>query len=101
MMHLYRTLLFSLILISCNAFADDYDKERFVAACLSFSNMGEPICECLSSQAQQDLSPEGFAFLVATLEKDEETTKELREKTPLQDITSAGMFMVSAPASCT
>ena len=71
----------------------------FVTACTE-SGLGQAVCECAGRKAQEQLTPDGFAFLVATLQKDEEQTAVLRQKLSVPELAGAGMFMVSGPAQC-
>ena len=76
------------------------DAEDFVQACLSSSNLAQPICECCAKKAQAELSTDGFQFLVASLQDNEQKTTQLRSKLPFTEALKAGMFMVNAPARC-
>ena len=73
---------------------------EFTQACVSTSNMGEALCECIADKAGTELSDDGFAFLVASLNEDQKTADELRSKMPMDEMVKAGMFMTSAPATC-
>ena len=84
---------------ACSDRATPSDDE-FMQACLSTSNMGEALCECIAGKARAVLSDDGFAFLVASLDDDQKAADELRSKMPMDEIMQAGMFMTSAPADC-
>ena len=71
----------------------------FVTACTG-SGLGQEVCECAGRKAQGQLTEDGFAFLVAMLQKDEEQTIALRQKLAVPELAGAGMFMVSGPAQC-
>ncbi len=72
----------------------------FVEACISSTNLERPLCECVAKKANKELSPGGFAFLVASLKGDEAKAKALRSKLDMSEMTVAGMFMTKAPARC-
>jgi len=91
-------LAFALAAGSCSTKAASVPD--FVSACLSSSNLDETICQCSGDKAQQELSPKGFEFLVASLEKDEAKTSQLRTELSFPELTDAGLFMVNAPADC-
>ena len=74
--------------------------DRFTKACMTATNMDEPLCECAGEKAADRLSAGAFDLLVAMLEKDEETVNRLRGELPLSETMAAGMFMTSGPAEC-
>ena len=74
--------------------------KRFVAACTSQTNMGDELCSCVANKAQKDLSKDGFAMLLATLEEDRATADKLRRSMKIEEVTQAGMFMATGPAAC-
>lgn len=76
------------------------DDSAFVTACMETSNLGEAICACTARKAREDLSETGYAFLLATLQQDEERAEELRGELRIQEAMQAGMFMVNAPKEC-
>ena len=80
--------------------SDDVTIADFKLACESTTNMGAEICQCLGENAAQDLSPDGFAFLTAMMQKDTEKLTALREQMEFADLTAASMYMVSGPANC-
>lgn len=82
------------------ATASDAEVARFIKACVETSNMGEALCACAAAKAKEDLSEKGFAFLLATLEEDEEATERLRGEMKVTEAMQAGMFLASAPAAC-
>ena len=61
---------------------------------------GEPTCICLANKADHRLTPGGFSFLVASFNKDDAKTKELRGKLGVSELMKAGMFMVNTPKEC-
>ena len=77
------------------------DVEAFIEACLASSNLERPLCECTANKASEELSPEGFRFLVAGMSgAEEDEIAELRDQFSLPDAAAAGMFMARAPGQC-
>jgi len=72
----------------------------FVGACVKSGNLEREVCECAAAKAREELSPKAYAFLVATLDQDEEQIHRLRKELEMQDALAAGMFMASGPARC-
>lgn len=73
---------------------------RLTEICKTTTNMAAQVCDCVGEKAGKELSADALAFLVATMDKQESTAEELRSKLSLEEITKAGMFFVTAPASC-
>lgn len=82
------------------ACSSDNDVAAFVDACTTETNMGEAICTCVANKAVEELSSDGFAFLLAGMSGDEARAEQLRESLDVSEAMQAGMFMVNAPASC-
>ncbi len=102
-MKINRILLFAAITLSATAFAGvklKYDIEGFIDACLASSDLSRAVCECTAKKATEELSPIGFDFLVATLEKDGEKSLSLRRKLDQAELSAAGMFMSHGPDLC-
>jgi len=95
-----KTLFFVTTILLTSAPTGAATLTNFVDACLSFSNLGRPICECAGNDAQTQLSPKGFEFLVASLNQDEEKTTRLRSELPVPEMMAAGMFMANGPTKC-
>ena len=72
----------------------------FVDACQNSGNMSEDLCECIADLAGDELSENGLAFLIASMQGDTETSAALASEMPIQEATEAGLFMISAPAQC-
>ena len=72
----------------------------FTTACVSSYNMGDDICNCLAGKADERLTPIGFAFLIASMNDDDEKIAELRPQLSMSDSLETGMFMVNTPAEC-
>ena len=72
----------------------------FTKACVASANLSEAVCDCVAKKAQGELSDDGFAFLVATLQGNDDRTAALRAKLAIPEAIAAGMFMVTGPAQC-
>jgi hypothetical protein len=92
--------VFILALIGYGERSEANDINAFVKACDSSTNLGEPICKCLAKKADKRLTPNGFAFLVAGMNKDDEKTAKLRSQLEMSEAAQAGMFMVKTPEEC-
>jgi hypothetical protein len=74
--------------------------DEFVSACLSASNQSESMCRCLSEKADEDLSDSSREFLIATLNEQTEEVMEMRARMSLEEMSTAGMFLVNASTQC-
>lgn len=74
--------------------------ERLAEICRATTNMGDAICTCVGDRARTQLSSKGLAFLVASMNKQEEAAERLKQELTMQELTTAGMFFVTAPAAC-
>ena len=92
--------IFILALIGYGERCEANDINAFVQACLSSYNWEEPLCECVAEKADERLTPNGFAFLVATMNNDEAKVAELRDQLDMNEKLDAGMFMVNTPQEC-
>ena len=92
--------IFILVLIGPIERCEANDINAFVQACLSSYNWEEPLCECVAEKADERLTPNGFAFLVATMNNDEAKAKELASQLDMNEKLEAGMFMVNTPQEC-
>ena len=72
----------------------------FIDACTASSNMAEEICECAATMAQEELSENGVAFLIASMQGDSDVAQQLVGEMTIAESTAAGLFMVTAPAKC-
>ncbi len=96
-------LLVSVFILAFNGYGESRgsnDLNAFAKACGSAYNLGGPICECLAKKADERLTPDGFAFLVATMNNDDEKAGKLRSKLEVNEAMQAGMFMVNTPNEC-
>jgi hypothetical protein len=75
------------------------DGSDIAAACEKSTNMGPAICDCLGRKANQDLSGDERAFVVAALTENEAETTRLRSELSLESAMKAGMFMTNV-GSC-
>jgi len=78
----------------------DAQTAAFIEACMSSSNMGEEICECAAELAREELSENGFDFLVTSMHGDSTAAQQMVGEMTVQEATAAGLFMISAPANC-
>ena len=72
----------------------------FVEACMSSSNLDQPMCECLAKKAEAELTADGFTYLVAALNQDQATLTALQGKLGLEETTKVAMFMVNKSPEC-
>lgn len=93
-----RFVLTAALCFASTAWAGEVDD--FVAACGKSTNLEPNICQCTGEKAKADLSADGYAFLVASLNEDTAKTEELRGKLPLPELMKASMFMTKGPAAC-
>lgn len=89
-----------LAFVACGQSGTANSVEEFAAACMKSSNMDKTLCQCIAQKAQEKLSPNGMAFVIASLQGDEEKTAALRSRMEMQETVVAGMFMTQAPAEC-
>jgi hypothetical protein len=73
---------------------------RLQTLCETTTNMSASICSCVAKKAGDELSEDARAFLVASMDKQDDRAAELRGKLTLEELTRAGMFFANAPASC-
>ena len=90
----------ALVVAACPGTGGDADVQAFIEACLASTNLPPPICECSAPKASEELSPDAFAFLVATLQGDDQRTEQLRGQLDIGEAMEAGTFMVRVPADC-
>ncbi|MBK8250099.1 MAG: hypothetical protein IPK85_22305 [Gemmatimonadetes bacterium] len=74
--------------------------DRLAEICRTTTNMGDGVCACVGDRARSELSEQALAFLVASMDKQEEAAEALKKELTLQEITTAGMFFATAPAAC-
>lgn len=72
----------------------------FVNACEAAGNMGPKICECIGNNAKDDLSPRGFEFFTAMMQKNDEKTAALRAEMEFAELTEASMYLISGAQTC-
>lgn len=73
---------------------------RFTDACVVEAEMPPPVCDCLASRAETEITTDGRALLLAILEGDDARAEELRGTIPVAEAMQAGMFMAGTSA-CT
>ena len=94
----YHLISISFVGFFTNANASDI--EGFVAACTNNTDTEPQICECMAQNAQNELSPLGFEFVVAALNNDEPKTEQLRSQMSPAELLPAGMFFVNGLTDC-
>jgi len=72
----------------------------FVKACSASSNLSPAVCECSAKKAKGELTADGFALLVASLEGNDAVAAQLRSKLPIDQTMKAGTFMLRGPSQC-
>ena len=92
--------IFILTLIGYGERCEANDINAFVQACLSRYNWEQPLCECVAEKADDRLTPNGFAFLVAVMNEDMAKAAELRGQMDMNEKADAGMFFVNTPQEC-
>jgi hypothetical protein len=93
-------LVFSLTSSSYGESSGTNDINAFVKGCSSSYNLGRSVCKCLAQKADERLTPIGFAFLVASMNNDDEETAKLRSKLEISESMEIGMFMVNTSKEC-
>jgi hypothetical protein len=98
-----HALVISILTLSLIGHADRSeanDINAFVKSCITAYNWPKPLCECVPEKADERLTPNGFAFLIAVMNEDEANIAELRDRLDMNERTDAGMFFVNAPQEC-
>ena len=98
--HILVTLIFILALVGYAEHSEANDINAFVQACLSAYNWVESLCQCAAEKADERLTPNGFAFLVAVMNEDMAKAEELRGQMDMNEKADAGMFFVNTPQEC-
>ena len=73
---------------------------EFTTACEATSNMPTGQCECIGTSAKRDLSPQGFEFFTAMMQKDNAKTAALRQEMPFEELTAASMYLLNGAQAC-
>ncbi|WP_421792532.1 hypothetical protein [Hyphobacterium sp.] len=74
--------------------------DDFAAACLNATNSSPTMCACLAEKAEEDLSEGGREFLIASMNEDNDRVLALRGELGIQEMSVAGMFLVTASTQC-
>lgn len=90
----------NLAVLAAPATAAERTVGDFVKACTTSSNLSTAVCECSAKLAERELTPDGFALLVATLKGNDAAAAQLRGKLPIDQVMKAGTFMTRGPAQC-
>lgn len=72
----------------------------FVKACVTMEGMTEEICDCIATKADERLTADGRAFVMAVIEDDEVEATKQRDDLGVEEAMAAGMFMTQAPSEC-
>ncbi len=91
------SLAVSLSLSGCSGGGSSND---FAAALKENTNMPDDVANCFAELAEEELSDDARAFLIAGMSQDETATTALREKLSFVELTQAGLFMASAGGRC-
>jgi hypothetical protein len=98
--HVLVISIFILTLIGHADRSEANDINAFVQACLSAYNWEQPLCQCAAKKADERLTPNGFAFLIAVMNEDMARAEELRGQMDINEKADAGMFFVNTPQEC-
>ena len=93
-------LTIGLIAFSLPAASAERTEADFVKACTASSNLSPAVCECSAKKAKGELTADGFALLVASLEGNDAVAAQLRSKLPIDQTMKAGTFMLRGPSQC-
>lgn len=93
-------LALGLVAFSLPVAATERTEADFVAACTASSNLSPAVCECSAKKAKGELTADGFALLVASLEGNDAVAAQLRSKLPIDQTMKAGTFMLRGPSQC-
>ena len=85
---------------ACSESSDGASVAEFTAACEAAGNMGSDICECIGSNAKRDLSPKGFEFFTAMMQKDDAKTAAMRTEMEFTELTEASMYLLNGAQAC-
>ena len=98
--HILVISIFILVLIGYGERSEANDINAFVKGCLKAYNWPKPPCECAAEKADERLTPNSFAFLVAVMNEDEATIAELRDQLDMNERADAGMFFINVSEEC-
>ena len=88
------------LLLASSALVSAAAVEDFITACQSSTNFEESICKCMAEKAQKRLSPPGFDFVTASMQKDDQETSRLRSELSFGELMATGTFLADTPAEC-
>jgi len=95
-----RVLIGSAVLLLAACGGDGGIHDELVQQCDKQLNVGTEMCECIADKADEDLTPEGRKFVLASLQDDKAGADAIRPTLGFEELVKAGMFMVNAPAQC-
>lgn len=97
---LMSLLALALMTLALPVSAAERTEADFITACTASSNLSQAVCACSARKAKSELTADGFALLVASLEGDDNTAAQLRSKLPIDQTMKAGTFMLRGPSQC-
>lgn len=74
--------------------------DRIARACVKDGTMNEAQCQCVADRAENDLSKNAQALILAEMEDDNDRVEALTKQMSLQDAASVGSFMMNAMRQC-
>jgi len=77
------------------------DRDRLAEACQTNTNTNEATCDCVADTAREELSPNAFQMVLASIEGNDQRANELRGQLTIDEATEAGTFVFSSFARCT
>jgi len=92
--------IFILVLIGYGDRCEANDINAFVKTCQSKLEGPKPFCECAAEEADERLTPNGFAFQIAYMNKDEAKMKKLVNQMGIMEKGDAVMFMINIYQDC-
>ena len=64
------------------------------------SNIPADVAECMAELAEEELSDDARAFLMASMQSDDDKVSEMRSELSMSELAAAGAFMVSSATRC-
>ena len=71
-----------------------------IASCLQELNLPQPVCQCIGTRAESELSETEQAFFIAMITGDQAEAASLRGGMTVDEMTTVAAFMSGAPSSC-
>lgn len=99
-----RISIFALLTVfalpACSESSNGASVEAFTAACEAVGNMNNGLCKCIGENAKRDLTPRGFEFFTAMMQKDDAKTAALRSEMEFTELTDASMYLLNGAQTC-